>query len=120
MSLNALETAVESVVALSGLNPAAITTLSIFARSNSSVEPFLFITFIVSEIVTRMLILAMCVACSLTSVPVCTLAGGCGPQLIDTIKIVAMTTAGGAGVALPYINAKLRKIKNGEETNKQK
>lgn len=60
----------------------------------------------------------MCAICSM-GVPVCSLAGGCGVEVLDYIKIAGMTGSAGLGVALTTLraNAKNRNKKKTQDKN---
>ena len=53
----------------------------------------------------------MCAICGV-GVPVCNLAGGCGVQMLDFIKIAGMTGGAGLGIALTTVRANLKEKKD--------
>jgi len=55
----------------------------------------------------------MCLACNLTSIPVCNIAGGCGPQVLDALKIVGIAGGAGLGVIGTLVPLPKKQIKNG-------
>jgi hypothetical protein len=61
----------------------------------------------------------MCLLCG-TSIPVCNLAGGCGPQTLDYLKIVIMSLGAGGGVLGGFlISSKENKNKDSNGKNKK-
>lgn len=61
----------------------------------------------------------MCGICSMTSVPVCNLAGGCSAQTLDFIKVALMTGGAGAGTFFTILKSDvLPKRKKDEEERK--
>lgn len=61
----------------------------------------------------------MCAICSMTSVPVCNLAGGCSAQTLDFIKVALMTGGAGAGTFLTILRTDILP-KRKENERKQK
>lgn len=65
----------------------------------------------------------MCAICGM-GVPACNLAGGCGVQVLDFIKMAGITGGAGLGIALTTIsektkrNAQGRRKQNEEKLNK--
>lgn len=55
----------------------------------------------------------MCFVCNLTSIPVCNVAGGCGPQLLDALKIVGIAGGAGLGIVGTLVPLPKKRIKNG-------
>lgn len=46
---------------------------------------------------------AMCALCSATSIPVCTLAGGCGINALDIFKVIAISGGAGFGAFFTFV-----------------
>jgi hypothetical protein len=54
----------------------------------------------------------MCGICSVTTVPVCNLVGGCSVQTLDFLKVALMTGGAGGGTLMTF-------LKKGEEQDEK-
>ncbi len=57
----------------------------------------------------------MCALCSVTSVPVCNLAGGCSAQTLDFLKVIMISGGAGLGTFITLIKGNLRAKKDAEK-----